>query len=176
MGAQISRSSGCGWWVVQDGWHGCWRQEQCSLSREGTGACRPPPTCAAPVQEAGHGGERAFIFEGNEPGRQAEATYEQALHEVCRLVSGRCEAAQAGRAQGRVCGSVAARLACARLPLPTPPGLDAAAAVTHLPPPALPCPALCQANWLREAGVGKGDYVAIYMPMVLELPYAMVGS
>ena len=39
------------------------------------------------AQEAGHGDERAFIFEGNEPGRQAEATYDQALQEVCRLVS-----------------------------------------------------------------------------------------
>lgn len=42
--------------------------------------------------------------------------------------------------------------------------------------PCLPCPGsvLTQANWLREQGVQKGDYVAIYMPMILELPYAMV--
>ena len=33
-----------------------------------------------------------------------------------------------------------------------------------------------QANWLRAQGVGKSDYVAIYMPMILELPYAMVRS
>lgn len=27
-----------------------------------------------------------------------------------------------------------------------------------------------QANWLRSVGIGKGDAVAIYMPMVCELP------
>ena len=30
------------------------------------------------------------------------------------------------------------------------------------------------ANWLRSVGVKKGDSVAIYMPMVCELPIAMV--
>lgn len=35
---------------------------------------------------------------------------------------------------------------------------------------------LNQANWLKAAGVRRGDFVAIYMPMILELPYAMVGS
>eukprot|EP00887_Chlorella_sp_A99_P001112 scaffold14.g1112.t1 len=29
-------------------------------------------------------------------------------------------------------------------------------------------------NWLKSQGVGKGDYVAIYMPMVCELPIAML--
>ncbi len=27
-----------------------------------------------------------------------------------------------------------------------------------------------QANWLKSVGIGKGDAVAIYMPMVCELP------
>jgi hypothetical protein len=40
------------------------------------------------------------------------------------------------------------------------------------------CPALArtplQANWLRAQGVKKGDCVAIYMPMICELPIAMV--
>jgi acyl-coenzyme A synthetase/AMP-(fatty) acid ligase len=31
-----------------------------------------------------------------------------------------------------------------------------------------------QANWLRSKGVGKGDSVAIYMPMLCELPIAML--
>ena len=31
-----------------------------------------------------------------------------------------------------------------------------------------------QANWLRSQGVGKGDCVSIYMPMICELPIAMV--
>lgn len=31
-----------------------------------------------------------------------------------------------------------------------------------------------QANWLRSVGVKKGDAVAIYMPMVSELPIAML--
>ena len=31
-----------------------------------------------------------------------------------------------------------------------------------------------QANWLKSKGVKKGDTVAIYMPMVLELPIAML--
>ena len=30
------------------------------------------------------------------------------------------------------------------------------------------------ANWLRSVGVGKGDTVALYMPMVCELPIAML--
>ena len=30
------------------------------------------------------------------------------------------------------------------------------------------------AAWLKEQGVGKGDCVAIYMPMLLELPIAML--
>ena len=31
-----------------------------------------------------------------------------------------------------------------------------------------------QGNWLRSVGVRKGDAVAIYMPMVCELPIAML--
>ena len=31
-----------------------------------------------------------------------------------------------------------------------------------------------QANWLKSKGIKKGDTVAIYMPMVLELPIAML--
>ena len=31
-----------------------------------------------------------------------------------------------------------------------------------------------QGNWLRSVGVKKGDAVAIYMPMVCELPIAML--
>ena len=31
-----------------------------------------------------------------------------------------------------------------------------------------------QANWLRANGVKKGDVVAIYMPMLVELPIAML--
>ncbi len=30
------------------------------------------------------------------------------------------------------------------------------------------------ANWLKAAGVKKGDAVAIYMPMLAELPIAML--
>ncbi len=51
----------------------------------------------------------------------------------------------------------------------------------HLPLPPLtlfalplPFPSTRQANWLRAAGVKKGDSVAIYMPMLLELPLAML--
>ena len=29
---------------------------------------------------------------------------------------------------------------------------------------------ILQANWLKSVGVGKGDAVAIYMPMICELP------
>ncbi len=36
------------------------------------------------------------------------------------------------------------------------------------------CPIFLQANWLRSQGVGKGDTVSIYMPMICELPIAMV--
>ena len=36
----------------------------------------------------------------------------------------------------------------------------------------LPC--CVQANWLKAQGVRRGDFVALYMPMILELPYAMV--
>ncbi len=35
-------------------------------------------------------------------------------------------------------------------------------------------PSPLQANWLRAQGVKKGDCVAIYMPMICELPIAMV--
>jgi acetyl-CoA synthetase len=31
-----------------------------------------------------------------------------------------------------------------------------------------------QANWLKSVGVKKGDCVSIYMPMVCELPIAML--
>lgn len=31
-----------------------------------------------------------------------------------------------------------------------------------------------QANWLKSQGVKKGDTVAIYMPMIMELPIAML--
>ena len=31
-----------------------------------------------------------------------------------------------------------------------------------------------QANWMRASGVGMGDAVAIYLPMVCELPIAML--
>lgn len=51
------------------------------------------------AQAAGHGAERCFIFEGNEPGRQGEATYEEALAEVCRVVR-----ARAGDARRQVVG------------------------------------------------------------------------
>ena len=30
------------------------------------------------------------------------------------------------------------------------------------------------ANWLKAAGVGRGDNVTVYMPMIPELPAAMV--
>lgn len=33
---------------------------------------------------------------------------------------------------------------------------------------------LLQANWLRSAGISKGDAVCIYMPLVCELPIAML--
>ena len=36
------------------------------------------------------------------------------------------------------------------------------------------CSPHAQSNWLRANGIGKGDYVALYMPMVCELPIAMV--
>lgn len=47
------------------------------------------------------------------------------------------------------------RLVCLSAPLPRRP----------LPP---------QANWLKAQGVSKGDCVAIYMPMVMQLPIAML--
>ncbi len=37
-----------------------------------------------------------------------------------------------------------------------------------------PSPSALQANWLKAQGVRRGDFVALYMPMILELPYAMV--
>jgi len=63
----------------------------------------------------GHGDQVAFLFEGNDPGREGSMTYKDVLEEVCRV-----------------------------------------------------------ANWLRSVGVQKGDCVAIYMPMVCELPIAML--
>lgn len=36
------------------------------------------------------------------------------------------------------------------------------------------CCDLSQSNWLKAQGVRKGDAVAIYMPMVVELPVAML--
>lgn len=33
---------------------------------------------------------------------------------------------------------------------------------------------MLQANWLKSEGVRKGDCVAIYLPMVCELPIAML--
>lgn len=65
--------------------------------------------------EAGHGDQPAFLFEGNELGRDGVMTYQETLDEVSRT-----------------------------------------------------------ANWLRSVGVKKGDAVAIYMPMIIELPIAML--
>jgi acetyl-CoA synthetase len=31
-----------------------------------------------------------------------------------------------------------------------------------------------QANWLKSVGVRKGDAVAVYMPMICELPIVML--
>lgn len=64
---------------------------------------------------AGYGDELAFIFEGNDRGRDGSMTFAQVLEEVCRV-----------------------------------------------------------ANWLKSHGVRKGDSVAIYMPMICELPIAML--
>lgn len=36
---------------------------------------------------AGHGDQRCFLFEGNEPGRDGVMTYKEVLDEVCRVVS-----------------------------------------------------------------------------------------
>ena len=42
---------------------------------------------------------------------------------------------------------------------------------------ALPrCSCCAQANWLKAQGVGKGDTVSIYMPMVCQLPIARVSE
>lgn len=41
------------------------------------------------------------------------------------------------------------------------------------PHPAPPCHLQC-ANYLKSIGVGKGDNVTIYMPMIPELPAAML--
>ena len=38
----------------------------------------------------------------------------------------------------------------------------------------LSCVLGLQANWLRSVGVKKGDAVAIYLPMLCELPIAML--
>ena len=64
---------------------------------------------------AGHGEQVCLLFEGNDPGREAQMTYKQVLDEVCRV-----------------------------------------------------------ANWLKSQGIKKGDAVAIYMPMVCELPITML--
>jgi acetyl-CoA synthetase len=39
----------------------------------------------------------------------------------------------------------------------------------HTHPPSTP-----QANWLRGQGVRKGDVVTLYLPMICELPIAML--
>lgn len=36
------------------------------------------------------------------------------------------------------------------------------------------CSIVSQASWLKSQGIKKGDCVAIYMPMVVELPIAML--
>lgn len=36
--------------------------------------------------KAGHGDQVCFLFEGNDPGRDAKMTYKQVLDEVCRVV------------------------------------------------------------------------------------------
>eukprot|EP00877_Chromochloris_zofingiensis_P005288 jgi/Chrzof1/14760/Cz09g15060.t1_ACS2[v5.2] len=64
---------------------------------------------------AGNGDVPAFLWEGNDVGRDKTMTYAEVLDDVCRL-----------------------------------------------------------ANWLRSVGVQKGDAVAIYMPMLCELPIAML--
>ena len=140
--------------------------------------------CLIPCpQEAGHGGERAFIFEGNSPGVQAEATYAEALAEVNRLVrdaSGGAAGAP-GEPQAVPPGCAAAgpprrgRGMSAAEVLPTPglieqpPSANACSLATKASPLHAP-----QASWLKAQGVRRGDFVCIYMPMILELPYAMV--
>ena len=51
------------------------------------------------------------------------------------------------------------------------PGPAHSAAFTGHP---IDTPAWLQANWLRSVGVKKGDAVCIYMPMLPELPIAML--
>ncbi|GBG75139.1 hypothetical protein CBR_g19652 [Chara braunii] len=65
--------------------------------------------------EEGRGSDDAFIWEGNDVGRERKLTYSEVLEQVCQL-----------------------------------------------------------ANYLRSIGVKKGDRVTIYMPMLPELPMAML--
>lgn len=145
-------------------------------------------------QEAGYGGERAFIFEGNSPGVQAEATYAEALAEVNRVVSHALHALHAVlrsallvqtcrcafTAECRTPREHSAVSACGlRLAKHVRLGLQVARTCCFLLRPAQDSarlPSCLQANWLKAQGVRRGDYVAIYMPMILELPYAMVGA
>ena len=65
----------------------CWLSASCPAAQlEARHHPGPRHAALSFLQEAGHGGERAFIFEGNSPGVQAEATYAEALSEVNRLV------------------------------------------------------------------------------------------
>ena len=80
----------------------------------GGGTLNASVNCLDRHVEAGRGGRIAFYFEG-EPGDRRIITYEELLHDVCKL-----------------------------------------------------------ANGLRKLGVKRGDRVAIYMPMVPELPVALL--
>ncbi len=98
--------------------------------------------------KAGNGSRPAIIWEGNDVGDERRVSYEEALLIVSRLVSKAKSLSSRGMSSCENANVEIGGMLTRRV---------------HV-----------QANWLKSTGVKKGDNVLVYMPMVPELPLAML--
>ena len=135
-------------------------------------ACRSP-------HDASTERKMQAVLQGNDIGQECSMTYREVLQEVCRVVRPSLppyELAGSIRLLVHLCSAAVSYIALAYIA----PG---ATAVPTLPAAVKQTPwvASCgvrdmrpvpQANWLKSEGVRKGDAVAIYLPLICELPSA----
>lgn len=129
----------------------------------------------------GNGDRTCFFWEGNDEGVDSKTSYKELLEMVCQVRTGpgrawlwTGDAARGIRARAhsfaRTCAGL---LLSGSLPSASPP-----LALTTPPRLVLPTHPPTRspqiANYMKSVGVGKGDDVTIYMPMIPELPAVMV--
>lgn len=116
------------------------------------------------------------VLQGNDVGQERSMTYREVLQEVCRLVRPSLlppKLTECKRLLWHQCSAAVTQIAPIATALPKMPVFVknapwtvwvASCSVVTLPVP--------QANWLKSEGVRKGDAVAIYLPLICELPSA----